>query len=144
MPFLNSKLLVLCELFRQCKQIAIPSFDFNNKKYSKDEYCLLFSKTDFYKDDDFCKGLSKYTRHESLRSKIIGIVTVLLSYKEFISDECFDYLIEVMNSSFINNGLHPNKEESNNYYCNQDEIGACIFDLYEISRRIASQMRSYN
>lgn len=57
MPFLNSKLLALCELLRQCKQIAIPSFDFNNRKYTKEEYCQLFLKTDFNKDDDFCKGL---------------------------------------------------------------------------------------
>lgn len=139
-PILNSKLLDLCELFRQCKQIAIPSFDFCNKKYSKDDYCQIFSKTDFYEDDDFCKGKSKYIRIESLRSQIIGLVTVLLSYKEFLSDEYFDYLIDVMNSTFINKGLHPYEEESNNNYYNQDEVGACIFDLYEKSRKIASSI----
>lgn len=139
-PFLNSKLLDLCELFRQCKQIAIPSFDFCNKKYSKDEYCQMFSNTDFYEDDDFCKGQSKYVKLESLRSNIISIVTILLSYRELLSDEYFNYLIYVMNSTFVNKGLYPYKEESNNYYCNQDEIGSCIFDLYEESRKIVSSI----
>ena len=111
--------------------------------YTKDEYCQLFSKMDFYEDDDFSKGLSKYTRLENLRSKIAGIVTVLMSFREFLSDECFDYLIDIMNSTFIKNGLYPYQKDGNNYYCNQDEVLACIFDLYEASRVITSQMRSY-
>ena len=141
-PFVNSEFLSLNESFRLCK-LTVNHFDFRINEYTKDEYCQLFSKMDFYEDDDFSKGLSKYTRLENLRSKIAGIVTVLMSFREFLSDECFDYLIDIMNSTFIKNGLYPYQKDGNNYYCNQDEVLACIFDLYEASRVITSQMRSY-
>ena len=141
-PLINSKFQTLTELFRLCKLIVIPPFDCSNKEYEKEEYCQLFSHDDLYEDYAFCKGQKKYERLENLRSQIIGTSTILLSYREYLRDEQFDYLIEVMYSSFINIGVYPYNEGSSNYYCNQDEVGACIFDLYEASRTITSKMRS--
>ena len=140
-PFIDSEYLSLSESLSLCK-ITVNPFDLRINEYTKEEYCQMFLNIDFNEDDGFCKGLSKYTRLENLRGKIVGIITVLMSFREFLSDECFDYLIGVMNSTFIKYGLYPYQEVSNNYYCNQDEVGACIFDLYEASRIITSQMRS--
>lgn len=139
-PLINSKFKTLTELFRLCKLTVTPPFDFSNKVYTKEEYCQLFSHNDLYEDYAFCKGQKKHERLENLRSQIIGTATILLSYREYLKDEQFDYLIKVMYSTFISFGVYPYNEESNNYYCNQDEVGACIFDLYEASRIITSQM----
>lgn len=61
---------------------------------------------------------------------------MILAYREFITDNQFSYLITIQKSILIIDGLCPYNKEGDNYFCNQTEIGECIFNLYEQSKAL--------
>lgn len=136
-PFIEHNLWSLKESLRQCKNTALPVFDFNNREYSKENYTDIFSKTNFYEDFALTKGQTKLSRLEFYRCKIIDTISVLLKYREYISDEQFAYITTVQMSNFIVNGLLLDNKNCNDNQCNQKEIGRCIFELYEQSKSIS-------
>ena len=114
--------------------VVLPLFSHNNE-YSRDEFCNMFSTANLYEDYYVGNGISKNNRLKEYRSKIITDVHFLLAYREFLSDEQFGFLSEILKSEYIMNGIdpYPNIEgrERYDYRGNQPDVGACIYDLYE-------------
>lgn len=135
-PFVNHKIWIIKESLHQCKMSVLPVFDLRNEEFTKKEYLKIFSTTDFYEEFALAKGQTKFYRIEFYRDRICDTISILLEYREFISDETFEYLTSIQTSLFIVNGLCPFNKDGDNYYCNQDSIGECIYDLYEQAKKI--------
>ena len=134
-PFLESKLWSIKENLRLCKQTILPFYVLANREYSKAEYKKIFSETNLYEDSLWGKGHSKLVYLENLRSKIIDDANLILAYREYINDDIFIFLNEIINSEFIKKGIRPYPDikgiDRNNYESNQSNIGENIYDLYE-------------
>lgn len=145
-PFLRSKLWSIYDKLRQCKDLVLPLQVLRNKECSREEFVEKFSNTNLY---DCClinKDISKLTFLINVRAKIIDEVSTILVYREYVDDDMFDFLSEIMNSEFIRDGIHTYPDikniESYNYESNQSNVGECIYDLYEKARLIRYKLNT--
>lgn len=143
-PLLNNNLFSIIETIRLCKEGIIPFASVNGKKYNKADYAQKFDNTNFYEKTIIGRARSKLEYYEELRKGIIKKAHLTLSYREYLNDEQFVFLQNVLDSLFITQGInaHPDlePEERIGYESNQYEIGECIFDLYESSKKIINNI----
>jgi len=135
-PFINHNLWMIQEYLRQCKKVVLPFFNLSDKQYTEEEYIELFANTDFFEKFPLSNNQSKFDRFEDFRNKIVETITLLLSYREYLTDKQFGYLANLQKSYFILTGLIPQTHDCDNYYCNQRYIGKEIFDLYKHSMNV--------
>lgn len=137
---LNHKILTIKELLRLSWSIVLPPFDLSSKTYSKIEYCQLFSSTDLYEKYPLSDGKTKYDCLNELKNKINEECNAILLFGEYLEDEQFTFVTNVVKSTFVNSELKPNNREGNNYNCNQDKVGDDIYTLYEASKKIGENL----
>jgi len=139
-PFIRSQLWSIKEKLRLCKQVVLPVFDFDNKKYTKEEYSNIFSNFNLYECSIFDKKKTKLDELKELRLIIIGGVNVILAYREYIGDDLFNFLNEVLDSEFVSNGIDPFPDIEGDirydYNSNQQIVGECIYDLNEKVKKV--------
>lgn len=132
-PLINRHIGKIKESLRQCKEITtLYSLDSNDKQQSREDFVREFSECDLTANY-FVKGHSKLERIYTLKNEIEHSVDILLSNKEYLTDEQFNFVNKVAISNFIQNDLIANHEECNPDNKNQDIMGESIYDLYESS-----------
>ena len=133
-PFLKTELLLIREKLRLCKTTVLPFFCYR-QEYTKDEFVKIFTNINLYENCFTNNGISKKERIEKLRLDIMELVGIILTFREYIDNDLFLLLNDLLNSIFIVNGLDPYPDVDENirfeYNGNQPEIGTCIYDLYE-------------
>ena len=77
-PFLMTQLWSIKENLRLCKNEVFP-MNLEYKKYKKDDFCELFSKTNLHENCYWSKGISKLDRLNDLRTKIVDTINVIFS-----------------------------------------------------------------
>ena len=139
-PLLYNNLFSIIETIRLCKEGIMPLASVCDKKYSKADYAQIFDDMNFHEDSFIGRAKTKLEYYEELRKRIIKKAHLTLSYREYLNDEQFVFLQNILNSLFIIQGIdvHPDlePEERRRDESNQYEIGECIFDLYESSKII--------
>ena len=133
-PFLKTELLLIREKLRLCKTTVLPFFCYR-QEYTQDDFVKIFTNINLYENCFTNNGISKKERIEKLRLDIMELVGIILTFREYIDNDLFLLLIDMLNSIFIVNGLDPYPDVDENirfeYNGNQPEIGTCIYDLYE-------------
>lgn len=139
-PFLKSQLWRIQDKFRLCKETIIPFSSVCGTEFSRKEFIQKFDEINLYEDCYMSNGKSKLKNLEDLRESIIDISSNILCYREFLNDKHFHFINKVLNSSFITKGINAAPDvaitERIGYDSNQYEVGECIYDLYEYSKKI--------
>lgn len=131
------------DVLRLCKETVIPLTAISSKGKSIEEFSNIFSNANLHEDCFCLPGTSKIKYLIEQRSKIIALANIILAYREYIDDELFNFVNEVLNSEYIRKGIdpYPNVEERyrKEYNSNQKEIGKNIYYLYEKIKAITNK-----
>ncbi len=138
-PMLRHSKFRLNEYLRLSKESIIPFANVLNKYYNRVEYAQEFEKANLHINGKR-KGCSILDDLERLRLEIKDTANLMLSYREYMEEEDFNLVAKVLKSIFVVQGIYayPDVEEidRNGYYgTNQYEVGECIYDLYEDSKK---------
>ena len=95
------------DAFLGCNTICEINVSDDNTNYSsengivfnKDEFCLKFDKTNLHEDCYMGNGKSILKHLEELRESIYNLSINVLSYREFLTDEHFQFISKVLKSS---------------------------------------------
>lgn len=144
-PLLDTNVLKICEEIRLCIECVIPLKHICDRKYSKTEFVQRFEEENFHEAYFWGNGISKKEYLEERRKKITQSAYLVLSYREYISEKLFLFLNDVLNSTFIMQGIrdYPNVNllDRIGYDDNQREIGECIYNLYENSKLVIQNIQ---
>lgn len=139
-PLLEANICEIAEHIHVCKEVIMPFSSISDKKYSKEEYAQKFEDANLYSPCFLNKNKSKKKHLEDLRADIKSEANLILTYREYMTDEQFRFVNTVLNSYFIKNGVRPypkvDTKFRKDFDSNQYEIGACIYDLYEYSKTL--------
>ena len=135
-PLLRYLLFMIEDQLRNCMEVVYPlSF---TKPKNREDFCEGFSKSDLRESSFLNKDKSKFSVLKEHRAKIIENLHILLAYREYLDDDVFQELNEILRSEFIRKGviLPPDVEDVSSIDfsiapTNQKEVGECIYDLYE-------------
>lgn len=127
-PIIRNNIKKLVELLRQIKEIPIAFM--LEQDCSREEYIRRFSQFDFNSAHPFKANATIEDDLNVLREKLNLVIRNILIYHEFMQEKQLDCVIDISNSLFLNELMVFNYEKCPEEYKNQDQMGACIYDLY--------------
>lgn len=132
-PLLQCLLCKIKDHLRNCIEVVFPLVI--DKANNRENFCKEFSTKNLHESFFLNKNVSRLSVLKENRSKIMDYLNTLLAYREYLDDDVFQNLNEVLNSEFIKNGIIPPPDvedlSSVSYESNQEKVGECIYDLYE-------------
>lgn len=141
--YVHNKMYGACELLRQCRESVRNPFSFDKGwmgELKKEEYISLFRTKDMHDDYLLFKNMSLLEFLDNRRSELNHVASELLQHKEYLEDAEFRFIMRLVGSGFLMEGLILDKELEDGkvvFHC-QEGLGEEIYDLYEMGRKITS------
>lgn len=140
-PYVNRKFWEMREILRQSENLFSPTFEVKDNNYTKEEKIQNVKRKDLYEKFPFKssggKDVDYLDKLYEFRGQLSLVVDTLLSKRELLTDEQFDFVCEVSNSSFLTaNYIVPNHKVCKEENKNQNAIGLSIITLCEKSRNL--------
>lgn len=133
-PYLDRQISYIIEHIRLAK-ISVQRITFNTKELNKDEYIKTFCERDLFENYPLSQKISIYDKLIELRSQINSSVDSILSYREYLEDEQYEFVNMIICSKYLLNDIIPRDSDKPSQEDNQEEIGESIFNLYELSKK---------
>lgn len=141
---IKSDFFKLHDYARLCRLSIEPYFSFERNKTwkNKQEYVKQFCETDLYETwvGTPTSLITRLERIKNLSNEMRSIIDNLLSFGEYLSEEQFVTLTQILNTSLFRLSIIPTDwsiAERDRIFRedNQEEIGMAIYDTYELVRK---------